>query len=53
MSINRLKRHMATAGALTLKSKWNAGLSSTGIMFWLRKTSILYSLCSKHLKRQF
>ena len=38
---------MYTLQTLTLKSKWDKSFSSTGIMFWLRKTSILYSLCRK------
>lgn len=44
-NIDSCQRWMYTLQTFTLKSKWNARLSSTGIMFWLRKTSILYSLC--------
>jgi predicted nucleotidyltransferase len=44
---------MYTLETPTLKSKWNERLSSTGIMFWLRKTSILYSLFGSFQNRNY
>jgi len=48
MNKNKTAANIYMALRATAKSRraLNAGLSSTGIVFWLRKTSILYSFCS-------